>query len=106
MTKKIPIPARVRSTVVSLLTQLHRTPRHTVDVPPHEEHFLLLAQELDGYVATDVLDDFRREISYGEYGVGLENLCERLREFDARLPAAILDEIAWLARLMQLPDDR
>ncbi|MGI8647517.1 MAG: hypothetical protein DLM55_06805 [Acidimicrobiales bacterium] len=66
----------------------------------------VLAKCLEGYIDYGLLSDFRQEISYSEYGLGLENLCERLLESDCRLPKAILDDIAEAARLMQLPAER
>ena len=71
-----------------------------------EERLWMLARHLDGYVENDILRDLRQEISYGEYGLGLENLCEQLFESNARLPKVILDEIVEAANLMQLPAER
>ena len=67
---------------------------------------LKLADILEGYAEDGIIRDLRQEISYGEYGLGLENLCERLFESDARLPKAVIADIADIAGLMRLPAER
>ncbi len=71
-----------------------------------EKRLNVLAKHLEGSIDSGLVNDLRKEISYGEYGVGLENLCEQLLESDYRLAKVILDEIAEAARFMQLPTER
>ncbi len=71
-----------------------------------EARLLKLADILEGYAEDGIIRDLRQEISYGEYGLGLENLCERLFESDARLPKAVIADIADIAGLMRLPAER
>jgi len=74
-----------------------------------EACLLKLADILEGYAEDGIIRDLRQEISYGEYGLGLENLCERLFESDARLPKAVIADIADIADiagLMRLPAER
>ncbi len=71
-----------------------------------EARLLKLADILEGYAEDGIIRALRQEISYGEYGLGLENLCERLFESDARLPKAVIADIADIAGLMRLPAER
>jgi len=71
-----------------------------------EHRLLRLSDHLDRVVEPEIVGQLRKEVSYGEYGMGLENLCQQLFEADARLPKFVIDEIGEIAGLMDLPADR
>lgn len=71
-----------------------------------EQRLRELANDLRPVIPADMLEGFEREIGYGEYGLGVENLCEQMYEAEVRLPRPIIDEIAGAARAMDLPPQR
>lgn len=71
-----------------------------------EERMAEMLERLERCAPADLIDQARTEMGYGEYGIGLENLCEGLYEVNAKLPQHILDTIAELARAMGLLPER
>ena len=65
-----------------------------------------LLKELEGRVPDSIIGAARHDVGYGEYGLALENLCEQLFEFDARLTSSDVSSIDALAVAMNLPVER
>jgi hypothetical protein len=71
-----------------------------------EKRILDLLASLVSVAPSNVLDRARSEVSYGEYGIAIENLCDNLFELNARLSSDQLEEFARLAAEMGLREDR
>jgi hypothetical protein len=71
-----------------------------------EERMVEMLERLARCAPAELIDQARTEVGYGEYGIGLENLCEGLYEVNAKLPQDILDSIAELAGAMDLSPER
>ena len=67
-----------------------------------EAQLSALGDDLSPYVPPRALDEFREFISVGEYGVGLETLCDRLSDAGTRLTAREVETIQRLAKEMAL----
>jgi hypothetical protein len=55
-------------------------------------------------VPPDQLDDMSALVVAGEPGVGLENLCVQLVEYDAAVPDALVEQIRNLGEAMKIHD--
>ena len=65
-----------------------------------------LLDQLAPFAPAPLVAQARAEVGYGEYGMGLENLCEGLYEGNAKLPQRGIDSIAELAKTMNLSRER
>lgn len=67
-----------------------------------ETKMLALLREFEGKLSSKVYKDVESLVLHREWGVGLENLCEQLNEFNVPVEADAIERIKELAELMQL----
>jgi len=61
-----------------------------------------LGEGLSSHIPVPILEEFREFVGAGEYGVGLETLCDRLSDAETPLTAHDVEVIHELAREMCL----
>ncbi|GAA4842866.1 hypothetical protein GCM10023221_21160 [Luteimicrobium xylanilyticum] len=67
-----------------------------------EEELSQLEGELSPHIPTHMLGEFRELIRAGEYGIGLETLCDRLSDAEVPLTYGEVTTIKHLANKMSL----
>jgi hypothetical protein len=71
-----------------------------------EETILAFLDSLSGRAPATIIEDARRDVSHGEYGLAIENLCENLFEQDVSLSSAHLAELRHLATDLDITTER
>ena len=69
-------------------------------LPEIEARLEALLDRAGSLLPAPVLAEMRDLVRHGEPGIALENLCAQLQEHDARVPLAMLTEIAALGEAM------